>query len=106
MILCVALGKQEGLLGKNMKWFKVKWTKGTVIENDECKLCWDFEYYLRKKTARRQNVTSEYKNKNKIFLIDMACPDETNVDAKHAEKLKNTNNSHSRSERDDHGKMY
>ena len=28
----------------------------------------------------------EYKNKNKIFLIDTACPNRNNVDDKHAEK--------------------
>ena len=85
--LCVALGIQEGRLGKNMKWCKEGWNKGTVIENDECKLCWDFEYNLRKITTRRPDVTIEYKDKNKIFLAEMACPSENNVDAKHAEKL-------------------
>ena len=89
-----------------MKWYKERWNKGTVIKNDECKLCWDFEYDVRKtKTARQPDVTVEYKNKNKIFLIDMACPSENNVDANHVEKLKNTSNSHLRSERDDQGTM-
>ena len=88
MILCVALGIQEGLLGKNTKWYKEKWNRETVTENDECKLSWDFEYHLCKTIkARQPGVTIEYKNKNKIFLIDMACPSENNVDAKHAEKL-------------------
>lgn len=32
-------------------------------------------------------MTIEYKNKNKIFLNDMACPSENNEDAKYAEKL-------------------
>ena len=58
------------------------------IENDECKLCWDFEYHLRKTTtAIRPDVTIEYKNSNKIFLIDMVCPNENSVDTRHAEKL-------------------
>ena len=57
------------------------------IENNLWKLCWDFKYHLCKTTARRSDVTIEYKNKNKISLIDMACPSENNVDAKHAEKL-------------------
>ena len=71
-----------------MKWYKERWKKGTVIENNECKLCWDFQYHLRKiTTARRPNVTIEYKNKNKIFLVDMTCPSENNVNAKHTEKL-------------------
>ena len=89
MILCAALGIQEGLLGKNKKWYKKKrWNKVTVIENDERKLCWDFEHHLCKTaTTRGPDVTIEYKDKNKIFLIDMACPSENDVDAKHAVKL-------------------
>ena len=63
-----------------------KGNKGTVIANDECKLHWEFEYHLRKTTtARRSDVTIKYKNKIKIFLIDMDCAN--NVDAKHGEKL-------------------
>lgn len=40
MILCVTLGTQEGLLGKNTKWYKERWNKGTAIKADECRLCW------------------------------------------------------------------
>ena len=84
----MALGIQEGLSGRNMKWFKEKWNNGTVTENDEYKLCWDFEYYLCKTTsARRPDVPIERKNKNKMFLINLACPSKNNVDAKHVEKL-------------------
>ena len=69
-----------------MKWYKERWKKGTVIENDELK--WDFEFHLRKATTVRQpDVTIKYTNKNKIFLIYMVCPSANNVDAKHAEKL-------------------
>ena len=82
-------GYKKDCWGKNTKWYKERWNKGTVIGNDECKLCRDFEYDVRKtKTARQPDVTIEYKNKNKIFLIDMACPSENNVDANHVEKLK------------------
>ena len=38
VILYVALGMQEGLFGKNTTWQKERWNKGTVMENDECKL--------------------------------------------------------------------
>ena len=51
------------------------------------KLCRDFEHHLRKTTSgRRPDVTIEYKNKNNIFLMDMACPSEKNVEWNHAEK--------------------
>ena len=73
-----------------------------AIGNTRTVLGWFFEYHLRKATsATRPDVTIQYKNKDKIFLIGTACPCENSVDAKHAEKLKNTNNLHSRSERDE-----
>ena len=89
-------------VGKNTKWYKERWNKGTVTGSDECKLCWGFEYHLRKTTtARRPDVTINYKNKNKIFFIDMACPSENNGDAKHAEKLQK----YQQLARDDQGTM-
>lgn len=88
MVLCVAWAKQEELLPKSTKWYKEKWTKGKVIENHNRKLCWDFEYNLRKTTtARRPDVTIEMREEKKIWLIDMACPSEYNVEEKHQEKL-------------------
>ena len=36
---------------------------------------WDFEYNTRKEsTARRPDVTIEYKERNAIHLVDMTCP--------------------------------
>ena len=47
----------------------------------------NIEYHLRKTTARQPDVTIEYKNDNKILLVDIVCPSENKVDVKHAEKL-------------------
>ena len=44
---------------------------GKVIEKDNKKLLWDFEYHLRKTTARTPDVTIEDSNKKKIWIIDM-----------------------------------
>ena len=89
---------------KNTKRYTERWDKRTVIENDECKLCWDFEYHLLKTTTARQpDVTIDYKNKNKIFLIDIACQAKTMWMQSMQRSYKNTNNSHSRSEKDDQG---
>ena len=64
------------------------WNKGTVVENDDCKLSCHFEYHLHKtKTKRQTDVTIEYKSKNKIFLVDMDYPSKNNADVKHAKKL-------------------
>ena len=32
-------------------------------------------------------MTIKRKNKNKIFLFDMACPNKNNADGKHSKKL-------------------
>ena len=87
MVLCVAWGIQLGLLKENTKWYKESWNKGKVIQNEDCKLSWDFEYHLCKTTtARRPDVTIELEKKT-IYLVDMACPNESNVNAKHLEKI-------------------
>ena len=68
-------------------WCKVKWEQGMVLENNTVKMCWDFEYAMRKEsTARRLDVTLEYKERKVIQLVDMACPSEKNVEEKRAEK--------------------
>ena len=87
MVLCVTWEIQQGLLEENTKWYKESWNKGKVIESKDFQLSWDFEYHLRKTTtARRPDVTIELK-KEKIYLVDMACPNEGNVNAKHLEKI-------------------
>ena len=40
-----------------------------------------------KEYGRRPDVTTEYKNKNRILLACMVCPSDNNVDAKHAEMV-------------------
>ena len=50
-------------------------------------MTWDFEYQIRKEyTARRSDVTMEYKDQKRIQLVDMACPSEKNVNEKMNEK--------------------
>ena len=44
------------------------------------KMSWDFQYNMRKEsTARRPDVTVEYKERKMTHLIDMTCPSEKNV---------------------------
>ena len=70
-----SIGDTKKIVGKNTKRYKERWNKGTVIENGECKFFWDLEHHLRTTTtARRPDVAIDYENKNKILLIDIACP--------------------------------
>ena len=51
----------------------------------EAKLVWDFEFYLRKTTtARRPDLT--VKDKESIWICDMACPQQQNQKTKRLEK--------------------
>ena len=56
--------------------------------NEERKLVWDFEFHLRKTTTtRRPDLTLEDKANKKIWICDMACPQQRNIEAKRLEKL-------------------
>ena len=51
-------------------------------------MIWDFEYQMRKTTtARRPDLILEDNKEKKIFIIDMACPNESNIAKKRREKL-------------------
>jgi hypothetical protein len=79
-ILSVEWCKVEGLLGADVTWYKEKWERGHILENETRKLCWDFEYSMRfSSTCRRPDLTIEYKDLNLIYLVDMACPHDSNV---------------------------
>ena len=42
MVLIVEWAKQESLLPSDSVWYKQKWSKGTVLEKNGRKTCWDF----------------------------------------------------------------
>ena len=51
--------------------------KGHVLKGKESKLCWDFEYKMRKtSTARRLEDVSE----KKVWMVDLSCPQEKNIE--------------------------
>ena len=80
MVLIVEWAKQESLLPSDSVWYKQKWSKGTVLEKNGKKICWDFEFTMRKRTsARRPDVTIENDEEKKLWIVDMACPNEKNI---------------------------
>ena len=87
MIMAVAYAKEHELIRMDMIWYEERWKRGTVIENDKAKLLWDFEFNLRKTTkSRRSDLILEEKQK-KIWICDMACPQQHNIETKRLEKL-------------------
>ena len=88
MVMAIAWAKEYGLVGKETKWYKENWARGQVLENSNAKLVWDFEFNLRKTTtSRRPDLVLEDKEKKKIWICDMACPQQANIAAKRNEKV-------------------
>ena len=59
-----------------------------VLENERRKLLWDFEFHLCKTTtARRPDLTLEDKAKKKLWICDMTCPQQQNIETKMLERL-------------------
>ena len=88
MILAVMWAKEKGLIDEQVIWYKERWERGKVLENENAKLIWDFEFHLRKTTtARRPDLTLEDKGQKKIWICDMTCPQQQNIEAKRNEKL-------------------
>ena len=58
------------------------------MDRKNWKLLWDFEFKMRKTcTARRPDLILEDKEKKNIYIVDMACPQESNIQKKRTEKL-------------------
>ena len=88
MIMAVAWAKEYELVSKDTTWYSERWERGTVTENDKGKLVWNFEFHLHKTTtARRSDLILEDKEKKKIWICDMACPQQRNIQAKRLDKL-------------------
>ena len=88
MVLKVEWAKQEGLLPSDSVRYKQKCSKGTVLEKNGKKICWDFEFTMRKTTsARKSDVMIENDEEKKLWIVDMACLDEKNIGEKRREKL-------------------
>ena len=88
MILAVTWVKEYELIGADTIWYKEQWERGMVLENDKAKLVWDFQFNLRKtETARRPDLILELRNEKQIWICDMACPMQQNIDTKRTDKL-------------------
>ena len=88
MVMAVAWAKEYELVGGDVVWYKERSGGGTVLENERGKLVWDFKFHLRKTTtARRPDLTLQDKTKKKIWICDMAWPQQRNIEAKKLEKL-------------------
>ena len=87
-IFAVEWCKMNGLIDENERWYNVTWKTGQVIEGNGKKVLWDFEFSARKtNSARRPDLIIEENDEKKIWIVDMACPMEKNIEKKIQEKL-------------------
>ena len=87
MVFAVAWSKEHKLLGEEVKWYEERWCRGHILENEDAKLSWDFEFNLRKTTtSRRPDLILEDKNTKSIWICDMACPQQNNIEMNRNEK--------------------
>ena len=79
MILAVQWAIEHQLIDNQTKWHRERWER----ESKDEKLVWDFEFHLKKTTtSRRPDLTLEDKQKKTIWICDMACPQEKNIETK------------------------
>ena len=82
------VGRLNKVIDEGKKWYDIKWEDNKILENQEIKLMWDFQYHGRKENVnRRPDLTVELKRRKTILLYDMACPMEINIEKKRNEKL-------------------
>ena len=80
------MGKSIRANWREKKWHKVKQALKYVLENAKAKLVWDFEIGLRKSATSRRPQTWYLRTKKKIWVCEMACPQQVNIKAKRNEK--------------------
>lgn len=79
--LCEKWGFEKG-----ETWYKH--TPEKVLENEECKLLWDFSIQTDKKLEHHKpDITVVDKKSQTTLLIDPACPFDFRIDSKEQQKL-------------------
>ena len=86
MILAISWAKEFNLVEKDTKWYKQKWCRGYVLDNDHAKLVWDFEFNLRKTTASKGPDLTQIVKEKILRICDMLCAEENNIVTKQDEK--------------------
>ena len=87
-IIIIIIIKEQELVGLEAIWYERRWDRGTMLESNKAKLVWDFEFHLQKTTtARRLDLIWELKTDKKIWICDIACPQQNKIGVKRTEKL-------------------
>ena len=88
MVLAVSWAVKRELLPANTAWYTVRWEKGHVLKGNGFMFCWDFEHRTKKSSsACRPDLTLEEEKASKIWLVDMSCRQEQNIEEATRPKL-------------------
>ena len=89
-MVIAAWAKEQNLLSTNVKWYQEIWNRGHVLENSQATLVQDFKFDLRKApTSRRPDLMLEEKQTKTIWICNMACLQQNNIEKKRQEKRTN-----------------
>ena len=58
-----------------------------MLEKNGKKICWDIFTVMKATSARRPDLMIEYDDEKKLWIVDMASPNEKNIGEKYREKL-------------------
>ena len=56
MILAITWAKEHELVKTETVWYKERWERGTVLENNKSKLIWNFEFKLEKQRHQGDQI--------------------------------------------------
>ena len=60
----------------------------TCTQGEKFKLCWHFEYKMKKtSTAHKPDMTLEDVREKRIWIVDMSCPQEKNIEEVNRTKM-------------------
>jgi hypothetical protein len=87
-VLYAAVLKKYGIVEMNMAWFNIRVEK--VKENEKVMVAWNMRIPTHAHVEHRwPDLRIEDKTKKAIYLVDMSCPNDSNVRSKEQEKLQN-----------------
>lgn len=81
-----AILRKHNLLHEDIPYYK--YNPESIVENDEMKIYWDRAIHTDKTIAHnRPDITLINKNTKHTYLIDIAVPNDTNIENKEQEKI-------------------
>ena len=79
--------KESELMTDDEPWYKVKWSRVEVIENEDVQMTWDFEYQMRKESPARRLEVTKNRSESKWLVPVRRINEKMNVKRQKYEQL-------------------